>query len=181
MKITREIAEKVLATIDAGLVAGIGAPVPGKMCVEAAVCYAMGLPHGDEPACVNSVLRNLKITLNDQAWSSDKARASGMRRLGLAQLGSAGTLDARAFNVAVCRMTIGVIVPRALRNVAKVKSKHAVELERVAALCEKTPTRTSAACAASAATTAAYAADSAAKKKIWTLAVDMLIAMIEAK
>ena len=44
-----------------------------------------------------------------------------------------------------------------------------------------TAAATAAHAADSAATTAAYAADSAAKKKIWTLAVDMLIAMIEAK
>ena len=52
MEITQEIAAKVLEIVDAGLVGGVGKPVPGQMCVEAAVCYAMGLPHGDEPTCV---------------------------------------------------------------------------------------------------------------------------------
>lgn len=51
MEITREIAVKVLETVDAGLVKGMGSPIPGSMCVEAAVCFAMGLPHSDEPGC----------------------------------------------------------------------------------------------------------------------------------
>lgn len=52
MEITREIASKVLEVVDAGLVKGLGQPLPGQMCVEAAVCFAMGLPHSDEPTCV---------------------------------------------------------------------------------------------------------------------------------
>lgn len=52
-EITIDIARKVLQTIDAGLVKGAGVPEPGKMCVEAAVCYGMGLPHGDNPTCVS--------------------------------------------------------------------------------------------------------------------------------
>src|SRR6202042_692936 len=75
VEITRAIAEKVLAVVDAGLTNGLGVAEPGKMCVEAAVCYALGLPHGDDPACVSRALRSLKIRLNDSAWSSDKARA----------------------------------------------------------------------------------------------------------
>lgn len=47
VEMTREIAMKVRDTVDAGLVKGQGKPTPGAMCVEAAVCYAMGLPHGD--------------------------------------------------------------------------------------------------------------------------------------
>jgi len=87
-QITQKIAKKVLETVDAGLLRGIGEPEPGRMCVEAAVCYALGLPHGDHPPCVSTLLRDIKIILNDQKWSSDKARAKGLRRLALAQLGS---------------------------------------------------------------------------------------------
>jgi len=43
-EITREVAQKVLSAVDAGLVKGQGIQEPGKMCVEAAVCYALGLP-----------------------------------------------------------------------------------------------------------------------------------------
>jgi len=51
MKITGELAAKVLAVVDAGLVKGLGEAVPGHMCVEAAVCYALGEPHSDAPSC----------------------------------------------------------------------------------------------------------------------------------
>ena len=49
VKITLAIAKKVLETVDAGLVEGRGTPIPGKMCVEAAVAFAMGQKHTDIP------------------------------------------------------------------------------------------------------------------------------------
>ena len=82
--LTREVAKRVLDTVDAGLVQGMGVAKPGKMCVEAAVCYALGLPHGDNPDCVAPALRALKIRLNDASWSSNQARAKGLRRLAAA-------------------------------------------------------------------------------------------------
>lgn len=77
IEITRNIAAKVLQTIDAGLSHGLGRQEPGQMCVEAAVCYALDLPHGDDPGCVAASLRSLKIRLNDSSWSSNAVRASG--------------------------------------------------------------------------------------------------------
>ena len=84
------VARKVLEIVRAGLVFGIGNPIAGQMCVEAAVCFALGEPHGDEPSCVSPALRAFKITLNDAGWSSNEARAKGLERLALAQLGSKG-------------------------------------------------------------------------------------------
>ena len=104
-KVTEELSRKVLEVVDAGLVSGMGKPEPGKMCVEAAVCYAMGLPHSDEPTCVSPALRKLKIRLNDSNWSDDAARTKGLRRLAIAQLGSAGVLDDAEFAKRVSRMT----------------------------------------------------------------------------
>jgi hypothetical protein len=52
MELSEAIAAKVLNAVDAGLVCGMGIQEPGKMCVEAAVCFALGLPHGDNPPCV---------------------------------------------------------------------------------------------------------------------------------
>ncbi len=86
--INEEVAKKVLKIVDKGLVNGLGEAIPGKMCVEAAVCYAMGLPHGDNPPCVGTAVRSFKITLNDQKWPTDKNRTKGMRQLAIAQLGS---------------------------------------------------------------------------------------------
>jgi hypothetical protein len=175
-EITREVAEKVVSVVNAGLVSGLGHPEPGQMCVEAAVCYAMGLPHGDNPTCVSPALRRLKIGLNDCVWSSPQARAKGLRRLAVAQLGSAGVLDDREFARRVAEMTIRRVVPVGLRVAAKKNPAFADRLEAAAVRCEQEGTReasrhareiASAAAAADAsadanAAAAAYAANAAA-------------------
>jgi hypothetical protein len=164
MEITEGVARKVLETVDAGLVRGIGKPKPGQMCVEAAVCYAMGLPHGDEPSCVSPAIRALKIRLNDSAWSSNEARAQGMRRLALVQLGSAGAVDDEAFAKAVAKLAIQQCLPVALRAAASVQKdqKHVEALLKAAKVCEEKGTKSAAANAADAAANAANAAYAAA-------------------
>jgi hypothetical protein len=143
IEINETLARKVLETVDAGLVSGMGKPVPGQMCVEAAVCYAMGLPHSDEPTCVSPVLRKLKIRLNDSSWSSNEARTKGLRRLALVQLGSAGVLDDRAFSKRCVELAIRKYVPMALRSAASVhpKQEHKDALEAVAVRVETEQTR----------------------------------------
>ena len=164
MDITREIAIKVRDVVAAGLSHGIGAPEPGQMCVEAAVCYAMGLPHSDKPTCVSPAIRALKIALNDKEWSSPQARAQGLARLALVQLGSAGAVDDREFARRVAEMTIRVFVPLALRAAAGRVPSRAVSLESAAVQCEQRGDATSARearAAASAAASASAAADAA--------------------
>jgi hypothetical protein len=178
--INEALARKVLATVDAGLVSGMGEPTPGKMCVEAAVCYAMGLPHSDKPTCVAPALRDLKIKLNDARWSSNEARTKGLRRLAIAQLGSAGVLDEREFAMRCATLSIRTCVPNALRAAASLYKKGSASAERMLAaadLCERDATRENAlkardaaayggvggdAAASAAASAAAYAADAAA-------------------
>lgn len=92
-KLTKDLAQGVLCVVDAGLCNGLGVPKPGRMCVEAAVSFAMGENHNDHPSCVADSLSDIKIELNDQIWSSNKARAAGLRRLAVAQLGSFGKFD----------------------------------------------------------------------------------------
>jgi hypothetical protein len=171
--LSRDVAAKVLEVVDHGLTSGLGIAEPGKFCVEAAVCYALGMPHSDRPTCVSPVLRTLKIALNDKAWSSPQARAKGLRRLAVAQLGSAGALDEKAFLAQVVDMTIRKIVPRAMRAAAKMQRTdlHRGALEAAALKCEQEGTRESAleaskvgraAAAAAAAYAYAAAADAAA-------------------
>lgn len=137
MKITRELATKVRDVVDAGLVKGLGEPTPGKMCVEAAVCYAMGLPHSDEPSCVSSAIRSAKIVLNDSLWSSNQTRAKGMRRLAIAQLGSAGVIDDREFSRRLTILCVKTVVANALKTAAALQTaKHKKELENHASICE---------------------------------------------
>lgn len=100
--ITEELSKKVLEVVDVGLCSGVGIPQPGEMCVEAAVCYALGEPHGARPSCVNRDVRRVKIQLNDdERWDSTKARAKGMRRLAIAQLGTKENFDEEDFR---CRL-----------------------------------------------------------------------------
>ena len=115
LDITREVAIKVRDTVAAGLVGGLGEPIPGRMCIEAAICYALGLAHGDDPGCVSAPLRRLKIRLNDARWSGVPARTAGLRRLALASLGSQDVLDDHAFSRRVVEMTIRRSVPAAPR------------------------------------------------------------------
>jgi hypothetical protein len=168
MEITEAVAKKVLAVVDAGLCSGVGSPVPGKMCVEAAVCYALGQPHGDEPTCVAPALREFKIRLNDSAWASNMTRAKGMRRLAIAQLGSAGALDEKEFARRCVDLAVGKIVPFALRKAARLhlNEEHKRALEAAAKRCEtdrdKTAANAANAAAKAAAKAAAYAAADAA-------------------
>src|SRR6266850_1153857 len=74
-----------------GLSMGLG-KAGGQVCIEAAICETLGLEHGDDPKCVAESVRAYKIKLNDSNWSSPKARAAGLRDLGLAQLGSKGVV-----------------------------------------------------------------------------------------
>ncbi len=165
IEITKDIAANVLKVVDAGLSNGVGNPKPGEMCVEAAVCYALGLPHGDDPGCVAPALRSLKIRLNDSNWSSKAARAKGLRRLAVAQLGSKDHLDEKEFRKRVVDYALRVSVPQALRSAASIQKdmKHKLALCEAANRCEKEGTGEAARQAKEIAYAAsAYAYDSAA-------------------
>src|SRR3990167_5757572 len=165
MKITRELAAKVLTIIDAGLTNGLGRAKPGHMCIEAAVCYALGEPHNDKPSCVSPVVRSLKIRLNDSGcWHSNQSRAQGLRRLGIAQLGTAQFLDDQEFAKRVAKLAIQTCVPAALRAAADLQKKveHREALRAAALKCEDQGDEQSARQAETAADAAAYAAANAA-------------------
>ena len=153
MEINKDLAKKVLDTVDAGLCSGVGTPEPGKMCVEAAVNFAMGRPHGDEPSCVGSAVRRFKIELNDANWSSNAARASGMRKIAIAQLGS-DQLDQTDFARRMAVENVKTVLPVLFRK---------LELEEAAKKCEEATDLPSAKSAAKSAEYAAKSAKSAAK------------------
>jgi hypothetical protein len=132
---TREHAAKIIELLQHGLVEGVGKPEPGKMCVEAAVCYALGEPHGDTPTCVGSAVRAFKIRLNDAKWPSNQARAEGLREIAIAQLGS-NEIDQREFARRVTLKVIQQIIPIALRSAAKAVPAHEVAMNAAATACE---------------------------------------------
>ncbi len=112
--INKDLAIKVKETVSHGLCSGLGKPKLGQMCIEAAVNYACGLPHGDNPSCVGSAVRSFKIKLNDSKWSSNEARAKGMLKIAIAQLGS-NTINQIEFTKIVAFKTITVLMPVMLR------------------------------------------------------------------
>jgi hypothetical protein len=143
MNITRAHAETIVELLGHGLVKGLGVQERGKMCVEAAVCYALGLPHSDDPGCVSPALQQLKIRLNDANWSSTMARADGLTRLALAQLGSKDVLNDPAFMRRVADVTIRRVVPISLRAVAQMHPSYATAMEACAVQCEQEGTQES--------------------------------------
>ena len=159
-KITLQQAIAVRDAIKPGLVKGIGKPVPGQMCVEAAVCYALGQPHGDDPECVAPSVRAFKIVLNDSDWPSEQARADGMMEIGIAQLGTRGEIDEKEFAKKMAELTIRRVLPISLRALAAIPffaGEHAEKLNACAEVCEREGNE-------SAASAARLAAESAEKK-----------------
>lgn len=101
MVIDENVVKRIISLVDMGLVSGLGNPIPGQMCVEAVVFYAThysqeqdslmdpDLECRDDPDdCVSPLLRQLKIKLNDCSWSTRMARAKGLRKLAVLQLGT---------------------------------------------------------------------------------------------
>lgn len=119
IEITTEAARKILKTVDAGLICAVGQRSAGKMCVEAAICYALDLPHGDRPECVDEAVIEFSIKLNDCPWSSPKKRAAGLRRLAIAQLGSAGAIKGAEFTRAMIEHLIRCVLPISMRAAAE--------------------------------------------------------------
>jgi hypothetical protein len=120
--ITKKLVTKIIETVSYGLSNGLGKQVPGEMCVEAAICYAYGLPHGDNPPCVGSAVRAFKIALNDSNWSSSKARAKGMIDLSIAQLNS-NVIDQVEFSTKVTMKVINTIIANVVKDFDKELSK----------------------------------------------------------
>lgn len=159
---TLETATRLADIVSKGLTSGLGNAVPGQMCIEAAVCLALGEPHGDTPSCVGEPDRNFSIKLNDANWSNSEARAVGLRDLAIAQLGSADlTVDQRVrWCQYLAEQTIRKILPVALRAAASVNPAHAEALGVAALRCERDGDQASADNATDIASTA-YAATAA--------------------
>jgi hypothetical protein len=157
--INEQLCSKVLDIVDKGLTAGLGRPEPGKMCVEAAVCYALDLPHSDDPPCVGYTVKSFKINLNDLLWPSNEERSKGMRKLAIAQLGS-DQIDQQKFAEYVTIETIKRILPIALDKVDL--PDHAIACRKITTIQEAQEVTTSATTATriAAATAAAVYASS---------------------
>ena len=110
---------KVLDLVDAGLVRGLGLPNPGEMCLEAVVSIVFDQKHGDRPTCVEPSICQFGINMNDNPyWTSHEARAKGMRRFAIAQLGSVG-LSRNTFSTLLLLNFMSSVLPECIRKVVK--------------------------------------------------------------
>ncbi len=148
--------------LEKGLSKGLGKR-SGKMCVEAALCAALGLPHGDDPPCVSEAVRAFKIALNDSVWSSATARAKGLRNLGIAQLGSKGVVGNQEFSKRLAIATVSQLLPIVLTDFWKTE-----ESKYHADACSKVTILKEARSAAEAAAEAARPAQNAGWDVAWT-------------
>jgi hypothetical protein len=143
------------AILSRGLCKGVGQQ-DGQMCIEAAICAALDLPHGDDPQCVHSAIRSFKIRLNDAKWSSAEARAAGLRRLGILQMGTDTGFDASRFVTELSIRTVREMLSNLLERLDPVRyATHATA-------CRAATTRAEARSAARAVYAYAYAAAYAA-------------------
>lgn len=133
---------RLLQIVDVGLIGEIGNGIPGEMCIESAVNYALGGDTArDDPPCVYEDLRYLKIKFNDMGvWTSPDTRAAALRRLGVAQLGTnSGKFKKDKFNIHVMRSFIQYTLPIAakiaLKELATLIPKADIRIIR--AVCKK--------------------------------------------
>ena len=147
-KITVSQARQILAVVDAGLRAGAGSKmVAGELCVEQAVAMVIDGRLSDNPSCVHATVRSFKIRLNDSGWSSNEARAKGMRELAIAQLGTNDpSFDPKLFVIVLARETTRQMIPFVFRMMlkhAKLAEWHAA-IEAVCLTCESAPSHAAA-------------------------------------
>lgn len=152
----QEIIPKFDAILERGLCKGVGKP-DDQMCIEAAICTALGLPFGDNPICVARTVRSYKIAINDKIWSSPQARAKALRDIGIAQIGSKDTVNDEEFIRRLSQKTIQVLIVHLFRN--NKYTKNNLKLQELTNICEKEPTDIN--CRKLAATAATYTATAA--------------------
>jgi hypothetical protein len=93
----------------------------------------------DDPSGVLPDVRLMRRRLARAPWSRPATQQPAMRRLAVAQLGSAA-LDAGEFRARVVDFTIRNTVPAGLRAAAEVNPKHATRLLSAAERCEREAT-----------------------------------------
>ena len=139
IKLTKQIALKVLESINGALRMGAGNGEGQDVCVMQAIARAVGLPASDDHVeeCVGTAVSAFNRRLNDCSWSSDTARAEGMKALGVASIGS-NQLNQMEFGKLMFVRGTQRLLPFVFREIAKIKSgDYKTKLEKHAEICEK--------------------------------------------
>jgi hypothetical protein len=137
-EINELVCTRILGVVDYGLCKGLGEPVPGNMCVEAAINYAFSNEHSDDAHCESQYLREFKISINDLDWSSNESRAKGLRRLAIASLGTDENFDGEEFKNKQSRLLISKYFVNILKFAARrVRPEYKSSILRAALRCER--------------------------------------------
>jgi len=119
--INQKLVNKINSLLDKGITYGLSEDRKlRKMCLEQVISYALGEGFTDEPSYVGKQVRRFVICLNDQFWSSASARAEGMRKLAIAQLGS-DSLDQKEFRDKLLFAVITKMLPAMFRDLGEEK------------------------------------------------------------
>jgi hypothetical protein len=159
--------------LDRGLSMGMGNP-ESNVCIEAAICQVLNLPHGDDPGCVINSARQFNLRLNDSNWSSLQARAKGLHDLGLAQLGSLGVVNDVEFSKKISEKTIRILIPKLFREIFKNNEECLVAADR----CEREGTYAAANAARYTAAAAAAARYTAATDEYSILSANLALEVL---
>lgn len=139
MEVTETLVRNLIATINPGLARFCNKENPQDKDLRAAIVAALGA----EAYWLNSLISPAvaAFDLCDANWSTDQARAKGLMRLAVAQLGSYGALDQSGFVHNVVNIATIHMLPKALRQVAGVLVSPSLrhELEYAADNCECLP------------------------------------------
>lgn len=114
-QITEETIRSLLAVVDQGLSKGRYYPDESKPSIDEAICLALKEPHRPSLLCISPQLRKLLVQFNDVNWTSEAARANGLRLLAVAQFGAAGAIDPELFVREVNMALVTKLYPRVLR------------------------------------------------------------------
>ena len=96
----------------------IGTGGDGQMCLTTALCAAVRLSPCAQLTSVTWTALAFSLELNDSPdWQSPASRATHLRDLGVAQLGSTGVVGPRAFARILARKTIQHLLPQLVREV----------------------------------------------------------------
>lgn len=125
-EINEEVVKKFLAASKPGLVAEVGDPIPGHMCVMSAISFVTEYKDendiiDDHPLTAHSIPTDLAIALNDNGWKSKAARARGMQAVGVAIMGSRD-IHGDNFLTAVMYRMMTELLPHMLREVFDAKT-----------------------------------------------------------
>ena len=106
LEITEELASRILNLVDAGLDDIPRDNTPTAAHCDPHVCWVDNMPTCSSVTSVSVPVRRVMEKLKDAPWSSEEARTKYLRRLAIAQLGTAFKFNEQRFASFGCWMLL---------------------------------------------------------------------------